>query len=360
MTITGGIIGIMALAGLKLFDNQSKAQKTVEKNYEVSSEVEQIRSILSLPDNCTATFSGQPPEGGTTQHIKKEVNGTFENLIAVDQSLPSGIKVLNYTLTRTSSTLASNETNLKIVFSRGKGTLKEDVIRFVRIVYVLNASNNIMTCHSVVTDTSFWKASPVDATNIYYSAGRVGVGTLDPVARLDVAGQIKIGGLGTCNAPNEGSLAYDSTSKSMKFCDGTTWRSVSSDLDAEYLTACQWGGNNPTSTCTPPACPGSDSDLGFGCENTSSLWVGASGSQAGNCYRKCLTSFPEKRHMRMVMCEWSNLNTTPPNCGTIPSCSTDDIDKGTYCTFGGSSVGGPTGTSWGKCVRQCFMKKPTP
>lgn len=59
------------------------------------------------------------------------------------------------------------------------------------------------------------------------SAGNVGIGTVSPAAKLDVAGEIKLGNTSsTCNATNEGQQRYNSTSKLMEFCNGTSWMNL--------------------------------------------------------------------------------------------------------------------------------------
>jgi hypothetical protein len=55
---------------------------------------------------------------------------------------------------------------------------------------------------------------------------RVGVGTYQPQAKLDVNGSIKIGSDKTsitCTSANEGSIRYVSTTKKFQGCDGTNW-----------------------------------------------------------------------------------------------------------------------------------------
>ena len=57
--------------------------------------------------------------------------------------------------------------------------------------------------------------------------GNVGIGTSAPEAKLDVAGEVKVGSTGVgCSAANEGSQRYNSTSKIMEFCNGTSWNPV--------------------------------------------------------------------------------------------------------------------------------------
>jgi hypothetical protein len=59
--------------------------------------------------------------------------------------------------------------------------------------------------------------------------GRVGIGTAEPLATLDVSeGEIKLGSTGVaCGAGLAGTLRY--AEKRLQFCDGAGWRNVSLD-----------------------------------------------------------------------------------------------------------------------------------
>jgi hypothetical protein len=59
--------------------------------------------------------------------------------------------------------------------------------------------------------------------------GRVGIGTRDPAATLDVyQGEIKLGSTGApCTKALAGTLRYADTT--LQFCDGAGWRNVSLD-----------------------------------------------------------------------------------------------------------------------------------
>ena len=58
-------------------------------------------------------------------------------------------------------------------------------------------------------------------------AARVGVSRTNPVAKLDVAGEVKIASSGLpCSATTEGSLRYNTALNRMQFCDGTSWTLV--------------------------------------------------------------------------------------------------------------------------------------
>ncbi len=53
---------------------------------------------------------------------------------------------------------------------------------------------------------------------------RKGVGTANPEATLDVAGEAKIGNTSlACSATTEGAMRYNSATKGMEYCNGTTW-----------------------------------------------------------------------------------------------------------------------------------------
>ena len=76
------------------------------------------------------------------------------------------------------------------------------------------------------------------------SSGLVGIGTTAaPQAALDVNGGIRLGTQSTCNASTEGSQRYNSTSKKMEFCNGTSWAEIGSGGGGGGggLTACPSG-----------------------------------------------------------------------------------------------------------------------
>ncbi|MBX3034003.1 MAG: hypothetical protein KF865_08760 [Bdellovibrionaceae bacterium] len=71
-----------------------------------------------------------------------------------------------------------------------------------------------------------------DATNVTMAdarvtirpTGSVGIGVVNPAAKLDVAGEVKFGNTASaCNTTNEGQQRYNSTAKVMEYCNGTAW-----------------------------------------------------------------------------------------------------------------------------------------
>ncbi|MFP5520538.1 MAG: hypothetical protein ACLGGX_11585 [Bdellovibrionia bacterium] len=66
--------------------------------------------------------------------------------------------------------------------------------------------------------------------NINLPAGNVGIGSANPAAKLDVAGEIKLGNTNsTCDVSTEGQMRYNSTLKVMEFCNATAWTVIGGD-----------------------------------------------------------------------------------------------------------------------------------
>ncbi len=68
----------------------------------------------------------------------------------------------------------------------------------------------------------------LSSSNLYYTAGSVGIGSSAPGAMLDVGGSIRPGSSSvTCSGATEGLLRYNSTYHIVEFCNGTAWTSMS-------------------------------------------------------------------------------------------------------------------------------------
>ncbi len=88
------------------------------------------------------------------------------------------------------------------------------------------------------------EANGINAVNIA-SNGNVGIGTTNPSAKLDVNGEVKFGltaGL-PCNATNEGQQRYNSVSKKMEFCNGTSWTPVGGGVSISNTVTANVCGN---------------------------------------------------------------------------------------------------------------------
>jgi hypothetical protein len=326
LLVVGGLLAALALGGAKMMKTQSTAQKTVEKNYEIVTLTENMKGILGVPDNCRLTFSGISPSNGSVTSLKKRVGAQVEEIFHVNSDLPGGLKVRSFRFDRSHPALASNESQLRIEFSRGSNTLRDEMIKFIKLTFMVDNNGVISSCYATTNTDGFWVQSIVDPNDIYYTGGDVGIGTHDPQkklhvasegsgdilleqldgmadmkrwnlaseggsattpsnfalrqlndaanagavplfvegatgnvgfgtstpkAKLDVGGQMKVGGPGVCDASTKGSMAYDSTLDRMVACFGNPlqWRSMSAPvISAPMTVSCNGGGSNVTNT----------------------------------------------------------------------------------------------------------------
>ena len=242
------MLGGLALAGMQLMKNQSEGQKTVEKKFETVTAASDMRSLLSDPDNCTETFRGLNPASGAPTKLRKKVAAAFEDVYVINTQLPGNIKVKSYVLDKTLPGMASNETALKINFDLGKAAIRDNATNILKISYNVDIATGLITDCTAISNNSdtFWLKSAINAHNIYYNGGSVGIGNVSPSEMLDVTGngrfggKIKLGGADTvvpCSTANEGEIRYETSSHRMLFCNGTKWTSMGGTLMRQAPTA---------------------------------------------------------------------------------------------------------------------------
>jgi hypothetical protein len=115
--------------------------------------------------------------------------------------------------------------------------------------------------------------------------GRLGIGTTSPQAKLDVAGEVRIGNTSlACSGTTEGAQRYNSTSHNMEVCNGTAWLSlVASTCDnAPAIPIFADQTNLATSTLTT-----SNIVLVTGMDAGCAAIVGVSGTGGSPQYRVC-------------------------------------------------------------------------
>ena len=87
-----------------------------------------------------------------------------------------------------------------------------------------------------------------------YLAGRVGIGTVNPAVALDVNGSIKVGNGGeSCQAASAGAVRYNSTSKTMEYCNATAWTALGGTDTVVRLSAIRSFTSGTNATYTAPA-----------------------------------------------------------------------------------------------------------
>lgn len=188
--VAAGLLGGLALGGMTMFRNQTRGQKTVEANYDITNITQNMRVILAVEDNCTASFTGLNPNGADAMEIKKSINGVMTAVYGPRILIPgSNVKVDALRIEKNpAASLAANETWLKVTFNKGRSTYTENTQKLLKIVYTTSGST-IASCYVEGGNgsDSFWmQDTPPD---IYFMAGRVGIGTTTPPGKLGIVNQ---------------------------------------------------------------------------------------------------------------------------------------------------------------------------
>jgi hypothetical protein len=82
-----------------------------------------------------------------------------------------------------------------------------------------------------------------------YIQEKLGIGRTSPVVALDVNGSVRIANGGeVCQAVTAGTQRYNTTTKKIEFCDGTSWQAVGGGTDLSNCTLqyrFEFGGVDP-------------------------------------------------------------------------------------------------------------------
>lgn len=84
-----------------------------------------------------------------------------------------------------------------------------------------------------------------------YIQNKLGVGVTNPTVAGDFAGSIKIGNGGElCQAVSEGAMRYNASAKSIQYCNGTSWSSISGPSASFSVNTYGVGQTVPANTAT--------------------------------------------------------------------------------------------------------------
>jgi len=207
---------------------------TNQVKYKNASGVQVVGSGGGTSTDIT-TALGYTPLGPSTV-FAGDISGTYNAI------------VLNKVPVSKGGTNVTSFGNNRIVSTNGTGTALIDFTCSLNQVITFDASGNA-TCANVSSlaamilnggnttagDISIgtndnqafsFKANNTIAITIS-QGGQVGVGTTTPAAKLDVAGDLKVGDSGsTCSVTTKGSIRYNNTSSVLEFCNGTSWNLV--------------------------------------------------------------------------------------------------------------------------------------
>ena len=202
---------------------------------------------------------------------------------------------------------------------------------------------------------------------VYY--GNVGVGSLLPYAKLDIAGGLKVGTDSICNVSKDGTIRYNFSNKKLEFCDSTSWKEFKivcpigfSDCNGDNTCECYAGTHHCSGTscvvntipCTPN-CTGKECGSD-GCTGTcGSCGSHASCNGSGTCV--CSSGYADCNNDNTCECATSNHHCSGSTCVCDPrTCSSLGATCGTYSDGCGGTVSCGTCSSGYYCdtsLRYC-------
>ncbi|WP_408098422.1 tail fiber domain-containing protein [Peredibacter sp. HCB2-198] len=193
-----GVLGGLALVINQLGQNARKAVNNHESNNDVKVTLEQIQSVLSDQDSCTATFIGKNASSSSNivQALKKKNASGYSDTFMTSAVSPNTtygqkqLRINSYSLSDAAPEVdvsAQGTTQLLVNFNRGtKGVQASSISQKVNLRVVLDGSGNITNCVAFNASTSdIWK-QVTNSSNIYFNTGHVGVGVNAPTSNLTV------------------------------------------------------------------------------------------------------------------------------------------------------------------------------
>ena len=187
--IAAGLLGIVSYGIVTMLSNASKSQRGIQAKDMQREIMAEISNLLTNKTACLNSFGGGNPIA------------SFTRTDIYDSTSPGPVSKFKTTTKHGSGLLEYREfkvddwqpgagytdkgkANLTIKLTKVGDTLGVKEIE-QKIILKLNASNRITECYSTGSSYSgFWNASPANLNDIFYSGGKVGIGTTTPLDSL--------------------------------------------------------------------------------------------------------------------------------------------------------------------------------
>lgn len=229
--IVAGVMGLLALGGSTIIVDLMRAQNGVSMRTHVETITEEIRNYLSSEAGCLNTFNGllMTPALNASIASIRDANGTVRYSAGTRYGVPvlQSMTLENYS--DVAGTTGDATLNLRMALAGASGVGPQEYTRSIRVRTERGAGNVISRCVATAKmSDGIWQRNAASITDIFYMGDRVGIGTM-PTARLDVAGEIRVGNSGAnCDVGVEGAMRYDTSTRSIQYCGGTPlrWRPI--------------------------------------------------------------------------------------------------------------------------------------
>ena len=196
--LAAGLMGGLSLVVSQLVSNSQRSVNHLESSSEILTMMQGIQSLLSSPENCTASFQGKSASNhpNVANLLKKETpSGIVDDYktVQADPNMtygPRRLKINSYSLSDEGSEVdVANlqTTHLVIEFNRGKNSLRKIITKKIPLKVEVDEGGNILTCVALShASNNIWSYASNNG-DIYYSGGKVGIGTTSPLSILEVA-----------------------------------------------------------------------------------------------------------------------------------------------------------------------------
>src|SRR5690606_37893999 len=196
--LAAGLMGGLSLVVSQLLSNSQRSVNHLESSFEILTMMQGIQSLLSSRENCTASFQGKSASNhpNVANLLKKETpSGIVDDYktVQADPNMTYGqrrLKINSYSLSDEGSEVdVANlqTTHLVIEFNRGKNSLRKIITKKIPLKVEVDEGGNILTCVALShASNNIWSYASNNG-DIYYSGGKVGIGTTSPLSILEVA-----------------------------------------------------------------------------------------------------------------------------------------------------------------------------